>query len=236
MNRQAVRNDLLRKLGFTQPATTPTDAFDDVASAVNWAFQRMWSAPNGKFFRQKERSFNTVSGQSGYSLGADVLELISPVRASDRDLIPITHKGDVRRFAQRYLASDATKITKARGFYLDRLAGSDPSDPIELTILLAPTPTQVEQIDYEVGTVPPYYRACDLNEDTDEFPIPHNFIESLMLPLARWHILQSNYTRGRASQGDLEFYRDGYQTALGQLGLNDPEIDTNHVLPTTPIN
>lgn len=232
MNRTQVRDDLLKKLGPETAATAPTHLFDDIAQAVNWAFQRMWSAPFD-YFRRQDRSFSTAGGTSSYALGDDVVELFSPVRAPGRDLIPVKNKGDFHRFAQRYFASDSSALTKPRAYYYDRTAGSDPDDPIESAVLLTPTPVGIEQIDYAVATTAPRIEACDMNT-TDPLPIPHTYVESLFMPLARWNLMQSNWIDRGRTPPNMEFYREAYQTALIQLGYNDPQLDSNDAEKPSP--
>lgn len=214
-----LRDSLLRTLWMEHPDKAPNFLHQDVAVAVNQAFQSLWAAPNLDYLRRRKENFTTTSGEAAYELDRTLLSMIGPVTTSSWPLIPLSSKGDWRHFAPRYLAADpAAASGQPRAYYLERvLSGNDEADSVTVRLLLAPAPSSAILVEYEAAFEPPVYSDCDLQEDKP-LPIPHGFVETLLLPIARWHLTSSHAFKRSAAVDSMPAIEAQYQLAQAQLG------------------
>jgi len=227
MTASQLRDRLLRTLRATQPNQTPTDVHIDVAIAVNQALQELWTAPDLDYLQRQQSTFSTVNGQARYTLAQNFLRLLGPVSTPAWDLLPLSTKGDFTHFADRYLAAEPTISSSGypRAYYLERLNRGTYSDPVEVSLLLTPTPTSVITISYEAAYEPPALTKCDLEADAT-IPVPHQMMESLLLPLAAEYLLAAPWFQ-KSERSDLTAAIQAQaQRARAQVGLADPQIET----------
>lgn len=237
MTASELRDKLLRQLWSPTSAQTPTYIHKDIATAVNQAFQVIWGAPNLDYLRRKISTFSTVNGQQAYTLSQNLLQIIGPVSSPSWPLIPLNHKGDLSNFTARFLQADTDAQSGGpRAYYLERLYSSDSdADPVTVKMLLAPTPTSAVTITYEAAYEPPSFTDCDLDEDAT-LPIPHGFVETLLLPIAAWHLKSSHWFKKGQMVNSEPYIDQQYRQALTQLGLVDPQISAAKPAQPQPIN
>ena len=92
------------------------------------------------------------------------------------------------------------------------------SDPAKATVHVAPTPSANTHVLLDVVKEAPRYTWTDYKNCT-ALPIPHQYVESLLLPLCRFKA--SSY-RLFVNSGDKDSIIQEYRMAMNQLGLNDP--------------
>lgn len=224
MTASELRDSLLRTFWAVQPAQTPTYVHEDVAVAVNQAFQALWAAPNYDYLRRRKESFSTVNGTASYAMDATLLQMIGPVTTPSWPLIPLGHKGDYQQFAARYLGADASAASGGpRAYYLERIyAGDSTASGVTVNLLLVPTPTSAVTVNYEAAFEPPTYTTCELEEDK-VLPIPHGFVETLLLPIARWYLKTSHWFKKSQAVNSEPAIDAQYAQAWAQLGYADPQ-------------
>ena len=219
-----LRNDLLNLLHFEQTASAPVGAKDDIATALNRAFQEIFlRGPD--FFRRSEKSFNTVAATQAYTLTDDVQEVLEPVRIGLNTLQKVLSKGDILQWDTRFNGSTSVSASSGQPvcFYTERLNNGishTDQEMAQVKIWLAPIPDDVYSVELEVAIEPPTYTRANFCDDpTPELPIPHKYVESLLLPVARYFVTDSHYFTDLQKLKGLE---QGFTRAFENLGIADP--------------
>lgn len=228
MTASELRDRLLKVLRAEQSAQTPTHIHEDVAIAVNQAYQEIWAAPGLDYLRRRQASFVTSNGVSAYTLGQTFLKMLGPVSTAERDLIPISSKSDFSHFTARYLGADTTAAASGEphAYHLQRLnRGDSYADPIEVQMLLTPTPTSAITVNYEAAFEPPAFDKCDLEADAT-LPVPHGFIETTLLPIAAYYLMSASWYMKTERQDLTAAITAQADAARRQIGLIDPQIAT----------
>lgn len=218
------KNDILRKIWIEHPDSAPSWAVTDVFHALNQAFQHLWQF-GPAYFRRADYSFSTVIGTSSYELAQGVQEVFGPIRlnggaihlraVADRsnfDFYHIRFKGETSE-----PASNGTPEV----YHLDRKRQTEPTetDLAKINLLLKPTPSAVWTVDYEASVEAPSYAATDA--DSTELRMPHNAVESTLLPVARYFVQASHLFSNEETRGTLE---QGYLSAMRGIGILDPQL------------
>jgi len=220
---EQIRDDLFRKLGLENPDNAPAYIRADASIAMSWAYQRIWSAP-WDFFRKVQNNFNTVGGTQAYTLPQNVAEIVGPVRLnSNTHLNPITRRSDFDHYGTRFEGS--TSLISGSGtpaaYHLWR-TNQAASDNVKIEMLLTPTPNDAFTILYDAATEAPTVSKEDLCADPGiTIEIPHGYVESIFLPLARLGITRSHYF---SSMDKLPLFQADAALALRDLKYADPQI------------
>lgn len=228
MTTTELRDKLLRTVWATQSAQTPTYVHKDVMIAVNRAYQELWTAPKAEFLRRRAGSITTASGTSSYDLGSTIVELIGPVTGTSGALIPCSNKADFNAFADRFLQADTSLASgEPVAYYYERLnASNTAADPITSNLHLTPTPASVYSVTFEAAYDPPQFDDCQLDSDGNNLPIPHGWLEGILLPIAQFYMLDSHWYTKDQRHDATEAIMNGYAQARLRLGLSDPQIKT----------
>jgi hypothetical protein len=185
---------LLASLWFDTPSQAPARAHHDVAIAISAAVQELWSAPGTEAYTRQEHTFPTVGGTEGYLLDDAILRVLGSVRAQGRTLIEV-HTLSTFRNLDKALFVRSTDTTPRFYHVLREYAGvgSSEAEAMTLTMLLYPVPATVYNVSFWAAMEPRKYAACDLEVNEGHIPIPNHFEESILIPLARYHLLSSTY-------------------------------------------
>jgi len=229
MNGNDLLNDLLRKLYIEDPTALAgvilTGLQNDCVDAINRAFQTIWTAPYD-FFRKKHFDFNTASGTQEYTLDQALQEIIGPVKVNGGTphLRPIKDRGDFDNYATRFQGSLTNAVANAQpvAYYLERL-WQDGADSTVVKMLFTPTPDTAYSIDFEGSTEAPSFTLAELQAEPD-LPIPHNYVESILLPVARLFVARSHYFMADQRPGEIQAMQQDFIVAMGQLGDSDPTL------------
>lgn len=212
---------LLASCWYSTPAQAGNRAKHDVALAINAALQDIWHAPKAEPFTRAEQSFATAPGTDTYALAASVARVLGDVRCLGRTL---TEVASLSGFRDRATNFDLTAgETTPRYYHVARSyagAGSSNREAMEIALLLGPTPAATLTVTFRAAMEPPSYSACDLeNTDSGAIPMPHSRAESLLLPLARYHMLDSSYVQDPKLRAE---FADNGERVLVQLGYTEP--------------
>lgn len=213
-----VRNDCLRKVWIEQSGIAPSYILEDITIAVNQAIQLIWLA-GPDHFRRADFTFNTVSGTASYTLDADVQEVLGPVRLDTAThLRPVDGRGDFDHYHTRFLGADSDEVSSAQpvAYFIDR-RNTNADDNQAVSMLLTPTPDDTYSISFEASKTAPTYTTADL-ATTATLQVPHGYVESLFLPIARYFSIRSHFFGKEAIRQSIEA---DYQQALALYGMAD---------------
>ena len=139
------------------------------------------------------------------SLATDVMGVLSPVRIDRRDIFPsetldaFTSRssekdfGFSRQYSGNRVAPQASS-TAGRPLTYDVVSWSPSSTTAPASrIRLYPAPDKAYSMDYEVKLLPP---AVTSLTSTDTLPVPHQWIDSIFLPIAEKRLSASPFWAG----------------------------------------
>jgi hypothetical protein len=165
------------------------------------------------------------------TLDEDVMELIRPVRVDRVTLGPLVSAAapvhareagdeDYGFHRSNVPASTVARVAdladRPRGYAVETWSDVLTISP-RIRLRLKPAPVGAQHLDYRAMLVPPVV-VTDL-ASTDELPIPHHFVESLLFPIARQRLSASPFFR--ADGAAMQEMARAHQEALGLLeGLN----------------
>lgn len=230
--------DLLRKLYIEDPSalsgTILAGLQADVLSAINRAFQTIWTAPNSEHFTRKHFTFNTAGGTSSYALDATVQKILGPVKldGATPHISPLKNRADFDYYLTRFKGqlSDSGSNARPEVYFLERLY-ANAAEATVVNMLLKPTPDAVYAVDFEASIEAPNFTQAQVEADTD-LPMPHGYIESILLPISRWYTTRSHYFMPDKRQGELSVMKIDYEEAMRQIGLTDPQAEQAKTAPT----
>lgn len=122
-------------------------------------------------------------------------------------------------------ADSVSNTGRASGFMVETWSPDATTEP-RIRIRLSPAPSKACFLDYSVMLRPP--RVTDI-ASTSDLPIPHDFMESIFLPIALKEFRGCPFWRGMVADDEVE---SGYQSALEMLGEADPDKTEGFTLKT----
>lgn len=179
---------MLRQIWVEIPSAAQSYNDDDVAIAVNAAFQEIWSAPND-YYRRKSTTLNTVASTEGYSLGATVQEVLNPVKIGASQLRGCRNRGEFDHYATRFLGATSDPAAEGQpvAYYVSRENNAGNDDLVAVEILFSPVPDDAYTVAYDYVAEAPNYATTDM-DDAVEMEFPHKYCESILLPIAAKHL------------------------------------------------
>lgn len=210
------RNDLLSKLGFPDASLASALVLQDVAVAMNGAFQFLQTAGE-RFFTQEEITLTLAAGTAAYVISQNVQSVIGPVRLNDEiPLKGLESRGELDEFDRIFLG--ATDYGVAAGtpmaYYPDFTRNGTTGDIVRCTIHFAPAPSTSGTAVVQVVNDAPGITVAEL-DDTTALPVAQNYTESVFLPIARYLVTRSSQFSRREL---LEQLTADYERALATLG------------------
>ena len=190
----------------------------EVPQAVNSALQVMWlDVP-----RERRSHYTRTITELDVDAGIDnyiipkTQGILSPVWHKDDKcpLTPLTTKYEALAFTA---LDDRAAHGRPFAYFAERTATQDGT---QINIMLQPVPIEDETIVLEVETMAPSYDLEDFCcESCPVIPLPMQYIESLLLPLANYYMARSSWFDNHQLFQAIE--RD-YQRALMRAGATDP--------------
>ena len=184
-----VVDDLFRMWGIEKACATTLSVKERAISDLNAAMQTLWSYSKNVDFWTRTTEVVTVPANSGsILLSDDIQNVITPCRTQEdnRPLAPLHSIDELENFSTYYLGglshSEATGIPTS--FYVSR-GNQSGDDPARCTLHLAPTPLVDTAVKIDVIKECPRYEWSDYDSNTS-IPIPHQYGESILLPIARY--------------------------------------------------
>lgn len=225
MSFAAIRTSLLFLLGAA-PGSSPLAARQDAADALNRALQTMQMAGEDYFTREKA-PITLTAGTASVNAPDNVQTILGPLRITAGGtatpgtlLFPLATRGEFDLYPLLFLSAGVSTLANGipRAYYVERLRGNTPT-----AILFRPTPDAAYTVEMEVIKVPAAYLALHFCPDATpaEPPVPHAYVETLLLPLAKANLIGSRYF----TDGDkVAVLRADAAAALSALGLADPQL------------
>lgn len=217
-----VVDDLFRMWGIEKPCATTLSVRERAITDLNAAMQTIWSfSKNVDFWTRTTELVTVPAGIGSILLSNDIQNVLSPCRteADNRPLAPLHSIDELENFSIYYLGglTHAQATGTPTSFYVER-DNQTGNDPARCTLHLAPTPVVDTTVKLDVIKECPRFSWKDY-ENCSRIPIPHQYIESILLPITRYR--SSNYRLFYDKEGKSAIFEE-YQMALGQLGANDP--------------
>lgn len=213
-------NDLLSKLGIegTDPTVAPALAQQDVIIALNQAGQVLQRAGQD-FFTRQYLDVTLISGQQEYALAQTVQAVLGPLRlANGVPLQALLSRGELDQFDRIFLGS--ASYGAAQGvpvaYWVEYMSNGDANGDIEqVNLYFCPIPTtNPGTVTAEVVLAWVNMAVADIGS-TSSLPVARNYVESILLPLARWYVTRSSqFSRPELLPG----LESDYQQAIASLG------------------
>lgn len=219
MTRKQIRDDLLRKVWFEDPDRVPGYVLDDVTTEVNRALQTLWALPSRDWFRRQQIEIALVSGTNRYELALNIQRVLGITRLNGSALRPAKTRGDIENYGRRYLGELSETPGTPMIYWVEQLASGDASDSAAAFLWLAPTPNAGATLTLQTSTEAPNYSNADLTSEEEGIPMPHGYVESLFLPVARYFVSRSHWFRDAARVDEL---RADATSAFAALGMVAP--------------
>ncbi|NBR23730.1 MAG: hypothetical protein EBU08_08160 [Micrococcales bacterium] len=207
--------------GIPNNASAPEIMRRRIFNDLNSAMQLIW-AKGHRFldYYTRQTITATISANSDNVVLSDsVAAVLGPVkRVSDGiGLRPIRSRGEYDSFASIY-AGSLTALTGAppQAYFVDQERPSpDAADSTKITMFVVPSPTISTQLSVEVSVKAPTFTTSDYASST-AIPMPHNYAESLLLPIARYLSSSSLFFADKTKQRE-PLLKAEYDRALKTL-------------------
>lgn len=213
-----VLDEVLGMWGVFNRCSAPDFAKDAAVNIINASLQLVWNNANERnYWSNSTLTLTFDADASSQDLPDEIQNVVGPCRlsATRRPLAPIGTIGELETFADLYLDGDT--VSEPVAYHVERLnqAGNDPAKTV---LHVVPAPTVETAFLLEVVNEAPRYVLGDL-ATCPIIPIPHRYVESLLLPIARY---QSSVFHLFRKTDQKETIDREYQQALVSLGLADP--------------
>lgn len=214
-----VVSEILNMWGIFCRKSAPDFAIAAAINIANESLQLVWNNADGRTYWTNATLTITLSdGESSQILGDDIQNVVGPCRLADtkQPLVPIGTIGELETFSDIYLDGEAADTPLA--YHVERMnqSGGDPAkcvfhvnsviDGADVSFLL------------EVVKEAPRFIVNDLSS-CPVVPIPHRYVESLLLPIARYQASAFYLFRMADQKPTID---SKYKQAMVSLGLADP--------------
>ncbi len=222
-----IADQLAQVFGIPTYASCPDLAKARILVDLNAAIQQIQDAGED-FYGRTDLPIDLVADQEIYVLPKEVQTVLDPVRLADGTLLTkIMSRGSLRRFANIF--QDQLSVTVASGkpthYFVEakRDTSDVTGDDIKVEFHVVPPPDTLNagtaKMVLQVIDEPGQFTADDLAAGTAILPVPHKYVESIFLPIARYSAMGSFLFYDKEKVPHLE---DDYIRALQLLGKADP--------------
>ena len=223
---------VLEMFGVGNGATPSTAARDRALIDINAGIQQMQLAGE-EFYGREEATVSLVTGQAAYDLPKTVQTVLEPVYLAldGTPLRKLDSRGQMQVYAQVFQGSLTPTIAngKPAAYFIEPLRdthvddGKEDSVKVRIHVLPQPSVTYNDtNLVLNVVKEPVLLTVADLADPEKRVPVPHKYVESILLPLVRWNATSSYLF----TQKDmLDRYQAEYERALNLLGVADPRKD-----------
>lgn len=214
--------DLIREIllawGIENPERAPGWARRRALHDLNAAMQIVWNqAKDRTYWTRSTLSLTLASGISSQPLGDTIQNVVGPARINGtrQPLVLLGTLGEVDQFEDLYLDGDTPASPVAYHVQRENQAGKE---PCKCTLHVRPAPTESTDILLDVVLESPRFSWNDMDR-CPRVPLPHRYIESLLLPILRYHAMNCHLFVDRARAPQIE---SEYMLARQGLELADP--------------
>lgn len=183
-----VIREILLMWGIESPCNAPGWARRRAINDLNTALQVVWNqARDRDYWTRATETITLASGVASQVLDDDIQNVIGPARlsATRQPLSPISSRGELDQFADLFL--DGTTPAAPVAYFIER-TNQTGNDPARCTIHVTPAPTASTDVLLDIVREAPRFREDDI-DSCPRIPIPHRYIESLLMPVARYHAM-----------------------------------------------
>lgn len=212
-----IRDDVLRKVWVEYPSTAPAYLFTDARTAINQALQSIWLSTVSDDAKRKPLAVNLTAGQRRTALPATLQRITGLARINGNPIREASNQSDVENYSVRYVGDLEESTGTPQIYYLESQRIDDDAS-MRSWLWVAPTPTENMQFDAMAVYAAPRYSLVDLT--TSGIPdVPHGYVESLLLPLARYYMTRCHWFSDEAKREALE---SDAAAALDAHGMSIP--------------
>lgn len=186
-----VTREILMMWGIESPCKAPDYARRRAMNDLNNAMQVVWNqAQDRDYWTRATETITLAGGVSSQILDDDIQNIIGPARVQStlQPLSPIGTRGELDQFADLFLDSAAADGPVA--YFIER-TNQTGNDPARCTFHVTPAPTASTAFLLDIVREAPRFRDDDI-DSCPRIPIPHRYIESLLLPVARYYAMSSH--------------------------------------------
>lgn len=210
--------DILHLWGFTNPRTAPSYAVNRALTDLNAGLQVVWNQADIRDYWSKSTlEVAILAGESSVALPDNVQNVTGLCRLKDsrRTLVTLGTLGELELFPDLYL--DGESVADPVAYHIQR-ENQTGNDPAKCVFHVTPAPATTTNFLLEVVKEAPRFGIRDI-ADCPRIPIPHRYVESLLLPVVRKRAA-SYYL---FTDGDkLPVIEQQYMEARAALGMADP--------------
>jgi hypothetical protein len=229
VNLGAVASDLSQVFGVPDYTSAPQAVKDRLLIDINAAIQQLQDAGED-FYAREDLTVDLVANTQGYTLPKNIQTVLDDVMLDDGTVLKkLTSYGQFLQAGQLFLdqLDNVVPAGTPQFYFVDsqRDTADTTGDNVATTISLVPKPSTAvaaaANLIVPVIKEPTPVTAGQLTAGTSSLPVPHKYVESIFLPLARWNATTSYlfYDKERLSR-----YEDEYVRALKLLGKADPRV------------
>jgi len=207
--------------GIPNNASAPEIMRRRIFNDLNSALQLIWSKGHRllDYYTRQTITATITANSNNVVLSDSVSAVLGPVRrVSDSvGLRPIRTRGEYDSFASIY-AGSLTALTGAppQAYFADQERPTpDSADSTKITLFVVPSPTASTSLSIEVSLKAPAFTTTDYVSST-AIPIPHNYAETLLLPIARYLSSSSLFFADKSKQRE-PLLKAEYDRALKTL-------------------
>jgi len=199
--------------------SAPTFTIERAVNDLNASLQMVWNHADDRNYWSNDTLTIAISdGEDTFDLPDDIQNVVGPCRLASnlRPLVPLGTLGELETFADLYLDGETSADPLA--YHINRMSQAG-SDPAKCVFCVTPSVTGATMsFLLEVVREAPRFTVNDMIA-CPVVPIPHRYVESLLLPVARYHA--SSFSLFSAKELKESIDRD-YLQARVALGLSDP--------------
>lgn len=208
--------------GLPGNAAAPTIMKRRIFNDLNSAMQLLWAKGNRlfDFYTRRIQTVTVASGTDSIELSDDVQSVLGPVKIASNNVLlrPIRTRGEYDAFYSIY-ANSLTALANAapQAYYVEANRSASGPDATTITLFVVPKPTTNTNLVMEVTLKAPSFTEADYNASpSTSIPIPHNYAETLLLPIARYVACSSLFFADKSKQREPQLKAE-YDRALQSL-------------------
>lgn len=188
--------------GVPNNAAAPDIMRRRIFNDLNSSLQLLWTKGHRllDYYTRSEITITIPSGSNNVSLPDSVQSVLGPVRRSDGIILrPISSRGEYENYHAIYLGSVAASAPGTPQAYFIEAGTNTGPDASLLTLFIVPRPLTNIDIKAGVSLNAPSFTIANYTTPT-EIPIPHNYAETLLLPIARYLVCSSLFFADKSKQ------------------------------------
>jgi hypothetical protein len=208
--------------GIPNNASAPEIMRRRIFNDLNSALQLIWAKGHRllDYYTRQTITATILANTNSIVLSDSVEAVLGPVKRADGiGLRPIRSRGEYDSFASIY-AGSLTALTGAppQAYFIDeKRPDPDTSDATKITLFVVPSPTTNTALSVEVSVKAPTFTVNDYSASpSTAIPMPHNYAETLLLPIARYLSSSSLFFADKSKQRE-PLLKAEYDRALKTL-------------------